>query len=270
MASTDDIPPDTSQPNTIQPSASQSNTIQPNIIQPDTTQSTQPDIPQSTPLNVPSNGIIDLPHIYISPTHEQSIERNPGRLLNTPMGGMRTAAGGVFSAMENALTPAPLNIPRNVPAKMPSTPTRIATDDNVSSDGGSSNVTNKVANKSLRNQIIQTILRPSVLTDITDAVKWRFKWFKIANIFLVLSLIMNLSQTIISFVDESYHVPNISFVGGCVGIISIAFHAVAVYAKGKSKEKTKLINEISRDLGINGTTIDLSNYVDNEDDKDKK
>jgi len=110
--------------------------------------------------------------------------------------------------------------------------------------------TDKKIEVTMRRHVLQQIIQPAYIKDISSLVDWRFKWRKIGNYLECFSQLLSLVGIIFAFSAGFYDDKSLSFYSGCMGSVSLALLKSSAYAFAESKERTGSLNTILSQLHI--------------------
>lgn len=124
--------------------------------------------------------------------------------------------------------------------------------------------TDKNIEISMRRHVLQKIIQPAYIKDISSLVDWRFKWRKIGNYLESFSQLISLAGIILAFSAGFYDTKVLSFYSGCAGSVSLALLKGSAYAFSESKERTDSLNAILTKLNINSMPNIITEDTHNE------
>ena len=128
-------------------------------------------------------------------------------------------------------------------------------------DNESKNVDSKINIKTLaeqsdkynevRTQIIDKLIVPSYYNDVNDLLKWKYRYMELGNGTLFLSKICIAGHAILSFATGIFDLTYLSFISGCISVLSLVLLHFSTFSYGKSKEAIIETNKILETLSIN-------------------
>ena len=101
-----------------------------------------------------------------------------------------------------------------------------------------------------KNFITQTYVRPAYINDISDTLLWRQRWRRIGNYLLILSQITAICASILAFSESYFKIGYLSFISGCVSLLSIFFGQRADFSYKESEKRTNEANVILKSLSL--------------------
>ena len=125
----------------------------------------------------------------------------------------------------------------------------------------------KVATHKLRKFIVSSILQPTYVEDIRDVLKGRYRWRKVAMITYIMHVVIAFVASALMFYSAYDNSPLIGLIAGIVNLLGTAFVSFSQVAKNESKRQTHQVNEILRQLGIDGVPDIDDDKVDKQIDK---
>lgn len=108
------------------------------------------------------------------------------------------------------------------------------------------------------NKIIGTLIHKHTVNDIFDAFRWRIRWYKISKIAAALSYLFLALAMILSFTAGFMNIRILSYVAGIFDVIVLMLQKKESYAKQSSSNKTKIINNISKNMNVDVVISDLT------------
>lgn len=136
----------------------------------------------------------------------------------------------------------------------------ISADDSVKIE-----VVSKSSNKdgvssiALRHNIIETVVRPYIIYNIKNSVKWANKWKTGHSFFIVSAKIFVMIASIFAFISSSYDLKICSFISGTFGLLSALAIQFSGFSKQQSQKRIAELNELLGSLKINAITDILDN-----------
>lgn len=104
----------------------------------------------------------------------------------------------------------------------------------------------------LKNIIIQQHINPAYLKDVSDTIKWRYRYRKLGIFFDNMSKLFSASSTIFAFSAGFYvDMKILSFISGILGTLSLVGIQLSNYTLNESKECTSELNKILSTFSIN-------------------
>jgi len=103
---------------------------------------------------------------------------------------------------------------------------------------------------SIRQKIINEIIKPSYYNDVNSTMESRQKWRDASNKIETLSKILAGASTIVAFSAGVYQYQYLSFISGCLGTLGIVAQQFSTYAMKESQERTQQANKILKTLNI--------------------
>jgi hypothetical protein len=110
-----------------------------------------------------------------------------------------------------------------------------------------------VKSKKIRQYIVKNLLQPDYVTEIKNALEWRYRWRKIGTGMSWSSYIVAASASILAFIqaarpDEDYW----AIISGITSIVGMVLQKFSSNAKEASKEKTHEVNKLLKSLDLDG------------------
>ncbi|AYV84773.1 MAG: hypothetical protein Hyperionvirus38_11 [Hyperionvirus sp.] len=102
----------------------------------------------------------------------------------------------------------------------------------------------------LRRNITSKLVLPSYFNDVRDLLKWRYIWRRIGNSTLAFSKIFIAINAVLSFSSLAFGLDLLTFLAGCVSVLSLVLLHFSTFSFSRSKESTQEANQILTTLGI--------------------
>ena len=97
----------------------------------------------------------------------------------------------------------------------------------------------------LQDTIHNDIINPNIKQEIENLLLSRNKWRKVSNITETSGNIMIVLATIFSFSSGVYKdIETLSFVAGCINVMSLSLLKFSEYSSKESEERNKLLNDL--------------------------
>lgn len=123
-----------------------------------------------------------------------------------------------------------------------------------------------IDSSSLRKDIIEQQIYPSIKKEFTDKLEWRLKWQQRGRTYATISFILSVISAILAFASSSSlfeNIPYLAFLAGCSSLLSASCDRASHFSNNESKECTKRTNELAKSIGIRDTLPDTSGSNDN-------
>jgi len=112
----------------------------------------------------------------------------------------------------------------------------------------------------MRQHVVETIVYPSCVKDIKDALAWRFKWRKIGNVCYAIAKILAIVGACFAFAETYFENRWLAFVSGCVAITGVLMVQFGDFAHKESKKRTAIANKLLDQLKID---VDVAQVLPN-------
>jgi len=126
-------------------------------------------------------------------------------------------------------------------------------------------VTVDISDSALRRNLIQNVLHPELTNEIKSSMTWRFRWNKMASCAMGMSELFVMANVVACFSAGYFGYSWISFVAGCLAVVSTAVKKFSFFSSRNSRSKTMQVNSLLSHVGIQHGLPDLVSPGDLED-----
>lgn len=117
---------------------------------------------------------------------------------------------------------------------------------------------------SLAYKIKKELVDNTYYNDVKKNLKGRSNWKYVADIFEVFSKIFIGLASVLAFASGFFGYTYMSFISGCLSILSLIFLQFSSYAMKESKERNEIVNKIFKKIGLD-EMVDISTDPNDED-----